>query len=168
MWDCGTAPEQSVAKTACVTRACSVQCWWYAVYAPLGRRRELIPSWCLDPGWARLTADTHYTGWSLTSINTPPGAGTLKQNIEGHTFTTTDSHSQSVLVLESEYIRNIFFVISYCYCSDLKHTYKSVFRAYRVSSKTVPTWLFALLSASTHANCKSWVIYEKFRKFATR
>ena len=39
---------------------------------------------------------------------------------------------------------------------------------YRVSSKTVPTWLFALLSASTHANCKSWVIYEKFRKFATR
>ena len=28
---------------------------------------------------------------------------------------------------------------------------------YRVSSKTVPTWLFALLSASTH---------EKFRKFA--
>ena len=39
---------------------------------------------------------------------------------------------------------------------------------YRVSSKTVPTLLFALLSASTHANCKSWVIYEKFRKFATR
>ena len=43
-----------------------------------------------------------------------------------------------------------------------------IFSDYRVSSKTVPTWLFALLSASTHANCKSWVIYEKFRKFATR
>ena len=39
---------------------------------------------------------------------------------------------------------------------------------YRVSSKTVPTWLFALLSASTHANYKSWVIDEKFRKIATR
>ena len=39
---------------------------------------------------------------------------------------------------------------------------------YRVSSKTVPTWLFALLSASTHANCKSWDVFEKFRKFATR
>ena len=30
---------------------------------------------------------------------------------------------------------------------------------YRVSSKTVPTWLFALLSASTHANYKSWDIF---------
>ena len=39
---------------------------------------------------------------------------------------------------------------------------------YRVSSKTVPTWLFALLSASTHANCKSWDVFEKFKKFATR
>ena len=38
---------------------------------------------------------------------------------------------------------------------------------YRVSSKTVYTWLFALLWASTHANCKSWDISEKFRKFAT-
>ena len=38
---------------------------------------------------------------------------------------------------------------------------------YRVSSKTVPTWLFALLSVSTRANCKSWDIFEKFRKFAT-
>ena len=27
---------------------------------------------------------------------------------------------------------------------------------YRVSSKTVPTWLFALLLASTHTNCKSF------------
>merc|ERR1712155_373042 len=41
-------------------------------------------------------------------------------------------------------------------------------KAYRVSSKTVPTWLFALLSASTHANCNSWDVFEKFRKFATR
>ena len=40
-------------------------------------------------------------------------------------------------------------------------------RIYRVSSKTVYTWLFALLLASTHANCKSWDIFEKFRKFAT-
>ena len=39
---------------------------------------------------------------------------------------------------------------------------------YRVSSKTVPTWLFALLLASTHAICKSWEVFEKFRKFATR
>ena len=39
---------------------------------------------------------------------------------------------------------------------------------YRVSSKTVPTWLFALLSASTHANCKSWDVFEKFKKFATK
>ena len=145
MWDCGIAPEQSVAKTACVTRACNVQCWWYAVYAPLGRRRELIPSWCLDPGWARLAADTHYTGWSLTSINAPPGAGTLKQNIEGHTFTTTDSHSQSVLVLESEYIRNIFFVISYCYCSDLKHTYKSVFRILSLVHRIANKFGFSLI-----------------------
>ena len=38
---------------------------------------------------------------------------------------------------------------------------------YRVSSKTVPTWLFAPLQASTHANCKSWEVFEKFRKFAT-
>ena len=38
---------------------------------------------------------------------------------------------------------------------------------YRVSSKTVYTWLFALLWASTHANCKSWYIFEKFKKFAT-
>ena len=38
---------------------------------------------------------------------------------------------------------------------------------YRVSSKTVPTWVFALLSASTHTNCKGWDIFEKFRKFAT-
>ena len=38
---------------------------------------------------------------------------------------------------------------------------------YRVSSKTVPTLLFALLSASTRANCKSWDIFLKFRKFAT-
>ena len=38
---------------------------------------------------------------------------------------------------------------------------------YRVSSKTVPTWLFALLTTSTHANCKSWDIFEKIRKFAT-
>ena len=37
---------------------------------------------------------------------------------------------------------------------------------YRVSSKTVPTWFFALLSASTHANCKSSDVFEKFRKFA--
>ena len=35
---------------------------------------------------------------------------------------------------------------------------------YRVSSKTVPTWLFALLSASTHALGR----FEKFKKFATR
>ena len=27
-------------------------------------------------------------------------------------------------------------------------------RMYRVSSKTVPTWVFALLSAPTHTNCK--------------
>ena len=27
-----------------------------------------------------------------------------------------------------------------------------------MSSKTVPTWLFALLSASTHANCNSSII----------
>ena len=39
---------------------------------------------------------------------------------------------------------------------------------YIVSSKTVPTWLFALLSASTHTNCKSWDVFEKFKKFATR
>ena len=39
---------------------------------------------------------------------------------------------------------------------------------YRVSRKTVPTWLFALLLASTHANCKSWDVFEKFKKFATR
>ena len=38
---------------------------------------------------------------------------------------------------------------------------------YRVSSKTVYTWLFALLWASTHANCKKWDVIEKFRKFAT-
>ena len=38
---------------------------------------------------------------------------------------------------------------------------------YRVSSKTVPTLLFALLLASTRANCKSWDIFLKFRKFAT-
>ena len=38
---------------------------------------------------------------------------------------------------------------------------------YRVSSKTVPTWVFALLSASTHKNCKGWDVFEKFRKFAT-
>ena len=147
MWDCGCgiSPNQSVAKNSRITRACSVQCWWYAVYAPLGRRRELIPSWCLDPGWARLAADTHYTGWSLTSINTPPGAGTLKQNIEGHTFTTTDSHSQSVLVLESEYIRNIFFVISYCYCSDLKHTYKSVFRISSLLHRIANKFGFSLI-----------------------
>ena len=36
---------------------------------------------------------------------------------------------------------------------------------YRVSSKTVPTLLFALLMASTCANCKSWDIFLKFRKF---
>ena len=39
--------------------------------------------------------------------------------------------------------------------------------AYRVSSKTVPTWFFALLTASTHTNCKGWDIFAKFRKFAT-
>ena len=39
---------------------------------------------------------------------------------------------------------------------------------YRVSSKTVPTWLIAHLSASTHANCNSWDVFEKFRKLATR
>ena len=50
----------------------------------------------------------------------------------------------------------------------VSHGLSTSHRVYRVSSKTVPTWLFALLSASTHANCKSWVIYEKFRKFATR
>ena len=44
----------------------------------------------------------------------------------------------------------------------------SQFHVYRMSSKTVPTWLFALLSASTYANCKSWDVFEKFRKFATR
>ena len=38
---------------------------------------------------------------------------------------------------------------------------------YRVSSKTVLTWLFALLLASTHANCKSWGVFKKFRKFST-
>ena len=38
---------------------------------------------------------------------------------------------------------------------------------YRVSSKTVPTWVFALLSASTHRKCKGWDVFEKFRKFAT-
>ena len=30
---------------------------------------------------------------------------------------------------------------------------------YRVSSKTVYTWLFALLSASSHAKCKSWDVF---------
>ena len=40
--------------------------------------------------------------------------------------------------------------------------------SYRVSSKTVSTWLFALLSASTHENFKSWDIFVKFRKFATK
>ena len=40
-------------------------------------------------------------------------------------------------------------------------------REYRVSSKTVPTWFFALLTASTHTNCKGWDIFAKFRKFAT-
>ena len=34
-----------------------------------------------------------------------------------------------------------------------------VFSIYRVSSKTVYTWLFALLSASTHAKCKSWDVF---------
>ena len=43
-----------------------------------------------------------------------------------------------------------------------------IWETYRVSSKTVPTWLFALLLASTHANCKSWDVFEKFKKFATR
>ena len=45
---------------------------------------------------------------------------------------------------------------------------KQVTTIYRVSSKTVPTWLFALLSTSTHVNCKSWDVFEKFKKFATR
>ena len=40
-------------------------------------------------------------------------------------------------------------------------------RLYRVSSNTVPTWSFALLLASTHANCESCDIFEKFKKFAT-
>ena len=44
----------------------------------------------------------------------------------------------------------------------------AIYTLYRVSSKTVPTWLFALLSASTHANCKSLDVFEKFKKFATR
>ena len=47
----------------------------------------------------------------------------------------------------------------------------STFHIYRVSSKTVPTWLFALLLASTQANCKSLVVFEKFRicyKIGTR
>ena len=49
----------------------------------------------------------------------------------------------------------------------------SRFCMYRVSSKTVPTWLFALLSASTHANCKSWLghlwkIQEICYKIGTR
>ena len=44
----------------------------------------------------------------------------------------------------------------------------SVLGLYRVSSETVYTWLFALLSASTHANLKSWDIFLKFRKFATK
>ena len=48
-------------------------------------------------------------------------------------------------------------------CTRLRYYYYF----YRVSSKTVPTWLFALLSASTHANFKSWDVFEKFRKFAT-
>ena len=37
---------------------------------------------------------------------------------------------------------------------DAKHLY-------RVSSKTVYTWLFALLSASSHAKCKSWDVFLK-------
>ena len=38
---------------------------------------------------------------------------------------------------------------------------------YRVSSKTVPTWLFALFLASSYTNWKSWDVFEKIRKFAT-
>ena len=38
---------------------------------------------------------------------------------------------------------------------------------YRVSSKTVSTWLFALFLASSYTNWKSWDVFEKFRKFAT-
>ena len=38
---------------------------------------------------------------------------------------------------------------------------------YRVSSKTVYTWLIALFWASTHAKCKSLDIFKKFGKFAT-
>ena len=47
------------------------------------------------------------------------------------------------------------------------HYLPPILRIYSVSRKTVPTWLFALLSVSTRANCKSWDIFEKFRKFAT-
>ena len=40
---------------------------------------------------------------------------------------------------------------------------------YRVSSKTVYTWLFALLSASSHAKCKSFLkIWEICYMIGTR
>ena len=41
---------------------------------------------------------------------------------------------------------------------------KSCCQLYRVSSKTVYTWLFALLSASSHAKCKSWDVFFKIQE----
>ena len=77
--------------------------------------------------------------------------------------------AQHQLLAQVPALRRDILVPDYCYtglqvrCKIPPHT-RSM---YRVSRKTVPTWLFALLSASTHANCKSWDIFEKFRKFAT-
>ena len=56
-------------------------------------------------------------------------------------------------------------VINGCRYQSIGNTYMVLL--YRVSSKTVPTWLFALLSASTNANCKSWDVFKKFWRFAT-
>ena len=47
----------------------------------------------------------------------------------------------------------------YSICTHNTISTASTHYIYRVSSKTVYTWLFALLSASSHAKCKSWDVF---------
>ena len=66
-----------------------------------------------------------------------------------------------------DFMLNKYLYLFNCFAVYVFKTFVYFTNIYRVSSKTVPTWLFALLSASTHTNCKGLDIFEKFRKFAT-
>ena len=71
---------------------------------------------------------------------------------------------QRGLSQHQNYFNNLFGLLEWSWQGLMCHIRYTI---YRVSSKTVPTWLFALFLASSYTNWKSWDVFEKFRKFAT-